>query len=101
MSKQKRRGVRIGAYISALIGNLNHNEIDHILTEQYGAKLHRNCDDMVMLGRSKAEVRFLLNAYDRLAAERGMVVKANSYYAPIRHHERKKKGRWRRRGPKH
>ena len=101
LSDEQAQKERSANYISALIGNLNHNEIDHILTEQYGAKLHRNCDDMVMLGRSKAEVRFLLNAYDRLAAERGMVVKANSYYAPIRHHERKKKGRWRRRGPKH
>ena len=98
MSERKRKGVRIGAYISGMIGNLNHNEIDHILTEVYHAKLHRNCDDMVMLGRSKREIRFLLNTYDRLAAERGLVVKANSFYVPIRQNGKKKKRRWRQRG---
>lgn len=92
--------MRIGAYISALIGNLNHNEIDHIMTEVYHAKLHRNCDDMVMLARTKREARFLLNRYDELASERGMEVKSNSFYAPIRH-QGKKKGRKRKRGPKH
>lgn len=81
-----------------MIGNLNHNEIDHILTEKYHAKLHRNCDDMAMLGRSRREIRFLLNTYDRLAAERGLVVKANSFYAPLRHYGKKKKKRWRQRG---
>ena len=53
---------------------------------------------MVMLGQSKREVHFLLNTYDRLAAERGLVVKANSFYAPIRQNGKKKKRRWRQRG---
>lgn len=83
-----------------MIGNLNHNEIDHILTEVYHAKLHRNCDDMAIFARSKAEARFLLNKYDELAAERGLLVKASSFYAPIRHNGKKKK-RKRKRGPKH
>ena len=98
MSGKRRRGVRIGAYISGMIGNLNHNEIDHILTEKYHAKLHRNCDDMTMFGHSRRESRFLLNKYDVLAAERGMIVKCNSFYAPIRHKEKKKHRRWRQRG---
>ena len=94
--------MRIGAYISGMIGNLNHNEIDHIMKEVYHAVLHRNCDDMTMLGRSKREVRFLLNEYDRLAAERGLVVKSNSFYAPIKGYGRRKGHRRRRqRGPKH
>lgn len=98
MKGQGKIGVRIGAYISGMIGNLNHNEIDHILTEKYYVKMHRNCDDSVMLARSKGEARFLLNLYDRLAAERGLVVKANSFYAPLKHHGAKKKKRWRQRG---
>ena len=101
MKERRRRGVRIGAYISGMIGNLAHMEIDHILTERYGVKLERNCDDMVMLARTKGEARFLLNAYDRLAEERGMTVKANSYYAPILHYEKKRHRRKRQRGPRH
>ena len=98
MKERRRRGVRIGAYISGMIGNLNHNEIDHILTEKYRAKLHRNCDDMVMFSRSKAEARFLLNKYDELAEARGLVVKSSGFYAPLRHYGKKKKKRWRQRG---
>ena len=99
--REKKAGVRIGAYISGMIGNLAHMEIDHILTERYGVKLERNCDDMVMLARTKGEARFLLNAYDRLAEERGMTVKANSYYAPILHYEKKRHRRKRQRGTGH
>ena len=98
MNGQEKKGVRIGAYISGMIGNFNHNEVDHIMTEKYRAKLHRNCDDSVMFARSKREARFLLNQYDRLMEERGQVVKASSFYAPIRHNGKKKKRRWRQRG---
>ncbi len=78
MSGQRRRGVRIGAYISGMLGNLALTEIDHILTEQYGAKVERNCDDYAILARSKDEAKYLLNVLDRLAQERGMVIKASS-----------------------
>lgn len=78
MSGKRRRGVRIGAYISGMLGNLALTEIDHILTEKYGAKIERNCDDIVILARSREEAKFLLNVLDRLADERGMVVKATA-----------------------
>ena len=100
MNEKRRRGVRIGSYASGMIGNLAHLEIDHILTEKYGAKIQRNCDDLVIFGRSKAEVRFLLNVYNRLCEERGMVVKAGSFYGTIKGHGKKKR-RKRQRGPVH
>lgn len=83
-----------------MIGNLAHLEIDHILTEKYGAKIQRNCDDLVIFGRTKAEVRFLLNVYNHLCEERGMVVKANSFYGAIKGHGKKRR-RKRQRGPVH
>ena len=83
MSGGKRRGVRIGAYISGMLGNLALNEIGHILTEEYGAKIMINCDDIIIIARSKAEDKFLLNVLDRLCEERGIVIKASSYIAPI------------------
>ena len=92
--------MRIGSYASGLIGNLAHMEIDHILTEKYGAKIERNCDDMVIFGRSNAEIRFLLNVYNHLCEERGMVVKAGSFYGTIKGHGKKKRRR-RQRGPVH
>lgn len=91
--------MRIGSYASGMIGNLGHLEIDHILTEKYGAKIERNCDDVVIFGRSKAEIRFLLNVYNRLCEERGMVVKAGSFYGVLEGHGKKKR-RKRQRGPK-
>lgn len=100
MNEKRRRGVRIGSYASGMIGNLGHLEIDHILTEKYGAKIERNCDDVVIFGRSRQEVRFLLNVYNHLAEERGMVVKANAYYGAIKGYGKKKRRR-RQRGPKH
>lgn len=46
-------------------------------------RLHRYCDDNVMLARSKAEALFLIRAYERESAKVGLVVKANSCIAPI------------------
>lgn len=79
----RRQGIRIGSYQSGLIGNLAQDEIDHILTQKYGARVVRNSDDMVILARSKAEARFLLNVYSRLAEERGLTVKASARLRPV------------------
>lgn len=45
--------------------------------------MHRYCDDNVMLARTKGEAKFLLREYNRVSAEYGLVVKANSSISPI------------------
>lgn len=99
MKKTRNRGVPIGAYTSQPLGNLAVNRIDHAFKEQYRVKcLHRYCDDNVMLAKSKSEAQFLLRAYDRMSAEMGFVVKADSFAAPIEkenapHEKRKRRKR--------
>lgn len=79
----KGQGIRIGAYLSGLVGNMALDEVDHIMVQKYGAVIHRHCDDVRILAKSKAEARFLLSEYDRLCGERGLTVKHGSGYRPI------------------
>lgn len=78
----KKQGIRIGSYPSGLIGNLVQDEIDHILAQKYKAKFVRNSDDIVILAHSKAEAKYLLNVYNRLATERGLTLKSSAVVSP-------------------
>lgn len=84
------------------MGNFAVSPVDHKFKERYRVKcMHRYCDDSVMLARTKAEARFLLTMYNRESAELGLVVKANSFFAPIREetdggrrrHRKRKRGK--------
>ncbi len=53
------------------------------------------------LARTKAEAWAMLNEYDRLSSELGLVVKASAIVAPIAHRGYGKKKRRRQRGACH
>jgi len=47
----------------------------------------RYCDDTVGLARTKAEAWAMLNEYEKLSSEKGLVVKFGAVVAPIAHKE--------------
>lgn len=55
-------GVPIGNYLSQYFGNLYLSAFDHWIKEEKGRKYYyRYCDDIVVLGRDKTELRQLLS----------------------------------------
>ena len=59
----------------------------------------RYCDDTTGLARTKAEAWEMVNEYERLSSEMGLVVKAGAIVAPIAHKEYgRRKHRKRQRG---
>lgn len=98
------RGVPIGGYPSQIIGNFSASKIDHHMKEDLHCKCYlRYCDDTVGLARTKAEAWAMLNEYDRISSELGLVVKASYIVAPIAHrvYGKKHKKRKRQRGAGH
>ena len=56
------KGVPIGSYLSQYFGNFYLSGLDHYIKECLGCKYYvRYMDDMVILGRDKNELRFILN----------------------------------------
>lgn len=97
----RKRGVPIGAYTSQPIGNFASDRIAHRMKEEVRVKCYlQYCDDTVGLARTKAEAWKALNAYERMSAEAGFVVKASAIVAPIaeRTDGKKRKRRKRQRG---
>lgn len=81
---KRKRGIPIGAFTSQPLGNFILSAIDHAVKEKLKVKCYiRYCDDSVMLAKTKSEAQFLLKEYNRMCAEIGLVVKSNSFIAPI------------------
>lgn len=81
---KRKRGLAIGSYTSQPLGNFVISVIDHAMKERMKVKCyHRYCDDTVMLAKSKAESRVLLNEFDKMSFELGLVVKSSAFIAPI------------------
>ncbi len=81
---KKKRGVPIGAYTSQPLGNFILSVVDHAVKEQLRVKCYeRYCDDSTMLAKTKSEAQFLLKEYNRMCVNIGLVVKSNSFAAPI------------------
>ncbi len=93
----------IGGYPSQIIGNFSASSIDHHMKEKMRCKCYlRYCDDTAGLARTKGEAWSMLNEYDRISSELGLVVKASYIVAPIAHKVYgKKKRRKRQRGAGH
>ena len=91
----------IGGYPSQTIGNFSASRVDHHMKEKMHCKCYlRYCDDTMGLARTKAEAWRMLNEYDRISSELGLVVKASAIVAPIalRGYGKKKRKRQRGRG---
>ena len=106
MKSKGRRGVPIGGYPSQPIGNFTSSSIDHYMKEKMHCKCYlRYCDDTMGLARTKAEAWAMVNEYERLSSEKGLVVKAGIIVAPIAHYEygkhRKKRRRQRSKRKRH
>jgi hypothetical protein len=82
--EKEKRGVTIGSLLSPILANLCVDEICHIFKEVYRVKcLCLNCDDMVMLAKTKSEANFLLRQLDMLSSRQGLIVKHSAVVAPI------------------
>lgn len=78
-------GLPIGNYISQILGNLYLSELDHRIKEIHGVKYYyRYCDDLVLLGSSKEQLRTIFrDIQSYLACERGLDVKGNWQIFPV------------------
>ena len=102
MKKKGKRGVPIGGYPSQAIANFTVSHIDHYMKEVLRCKCYlRYCDDTLGLARTKAEAWKMVNEYEKLSSECGLMVKASIIVAPIaqdRHEKARKRRRRRQRG---
>lgn len=101
MQKKGKRGVPIGGYPSQPIANFTVSHIDHHMKEVLKCKCYlRYCNDTLGLARTKAEAWKMVNEYEKLSSECGLMVKASIIVAPIakESHEKTRKRRRRQRG---
>ena len=77
-------GIPIGNYLSQYSGNLFLSDIDHWLKEDKRVKYYyRYMDDMIILGRSKRELRKLKEEIEIKLAEKKLKLKSNWQIFPV------------------
>lgn len=79
-----KHGISKGLRSSQFFGNLYHNDIDHRMIDEYGAKHYfRFCDDIFILGESKRDLWKLRDKLHYEAAQIGLTIKPSEKVAPI------------------
>ncbi len=78
-------GVPIGNYLSQYLGNLYLSGLDHFVKERLGVRCYmRYCDDIVILGSSKRELRSAFGAINTYMTDRlKLTVKGNYQVFPV------------------
>lgn len=78
-------GIPIGNYVSQWFGNLYLAYFDHWVKEELKCKYYyRYCDDLVILGKSKAELRIKMSKIQEyLSANLDLNIKSNHQIFPI------------------
>jgi len=88
------RGVTIGSCIGQILTNMVLTSVDRVMKEVYHVKVyHRHCDDIYMGAKTLEEARYQLNRLDYEMNRLGLVLKATSYYAPMKDEEKEIPGR--------
>lgn len=101
-----KRGVNIGGYISQPLSLLASDGIARRMKEEVRVRCFLlQCDDCLMLARTKAEAWKYFNEYQQACEARGIILKASYKVAPIAHlaegnekkrHRKRQRGRGRR-----
>ena len=77
-------GISKGLRSSQFFGNLYHNDIDHRMINEYGAKHYfRFCDDIFILGENKRDLWKLQDKLHHEADKIGLTIKPSEKVAPI------------------
>lgn len=77
-------GIPIGNYLSQYSGNIFLSDIDHWLKEDQHIKYYyRYMDDLVILGKTKSELRIIKNKLEEKLKEKKLILKDNWQIFPI------------------